>query len=45
MVLSWLAGRIIGFLMGRTRAGDIRPTLALDGNGAISLEARAPEAG
>lgn len=30
IVLSWLAGKLIGFLMARTRAGDIRPTLALD---------------
>lgn len=27
---SWLAGRVISYLMRRTRAGDVRPTLALD---------------
>jgi ketosteroid isomerase-like protein len=30
MVLSWLMSKIIGFLMARTRAGDVRPTLILD---------------
>jgi ketosteroid isomerase-like protein len=30
MLLSWLASRVIGFVMARTRAGDIRPTLLLD---------------
>jgi ketosteroid isomerase-like protein len=30
MLLSWLASKVIGFVMGRTRAGDVRPTLALD---------------
>ena len=30
MVLSWIAGKVIGFIMGRTRAGDIRPTMTLD---------------
>jgi ketosteroid isomerase-like protein len=30
MLLSWLVSKVIGFIMGRTRAGDIRPTLALD---------------
>ena len=30
MVLSWIATKVIGFLMARTRAGDIRPTVALD---------------
>lgn len=27
---SWLAGKGISYLMSRTRAGDVRPTLALD---------------
>ena len=27
---SWLAKKLISFVMGRTRAGDIRPTLLLD---------------
>ncbi len=27
---SWLAKKLISYVMGRTRAGDIRPTLALD---------------
>ncbi len=27
---SWLAKRLLAFVMGRTRAGDIRPTLLLD---------------
>ena len=30
MVLSWLAGKLIAYIMGRTRAGDVRPTLWLD---------------
>ncbi len=30
MLLSWLASKVIGFVMRRTRAGDVRPTLALD---------------
>lgn len=30
MVLSWLAKQLISFVMGRTRAGDIGPTLMLD---------------
>jgi uncharacterized protein len=30
MVLSWLTAKVIGFLMARTRAGDVRPTLRLD---------------
>ena len=29
-MFSWLGKRLIGYLMSRTRAGDIRPTLALD---------------
>jgi ketosteroid isomerase-like protein len=29
-VLSWLAKRLVDFVMARTRAGDIRPTLLLD---------------
>jgi ketosteroid isomerase-like protein len=29
-MLSWLTLRLISFLMARTRAGDIRPTLLLD---------------
>jgi ketosteroid isomerase-like protein len=29
-MLSWLGKRLIGSLMARTRAGDIRPTLLLD---------------
>jgi ketosteroid isomerase-like protein len=29
-MLSWLAKRLISWVMSRTRAGDIRPTLALD---------------
>jgi ketosteroid isomerase-like protein len=27
---SWLANKLISYVMGRTRAGDIRPTLLLD---------------
>lgn len=27
---SWLGHKLISFVMGRTRSGDIRPTLALD---------------
>lgn len=27
---SWLAGKLISYLMRRTRLGDVRPTLALD---------------
>lgn len=27
---SWLAKKLISFVMGRTRAGDVRPTLFLD---------------
>ncbi len=30
MVLSWIAAKIIGYVMARTRAGDVRPTVALD---------------
>lgn len=30
MVLSWLAKQVISFVMARTRAGDVRPTLLLD---------------
>ena len=30
MVLSWFASKLIGFLMARARAGDVRPTVALD---------------
>lgn len=30
MILSWLAKKLITFVMGRTRQGDIRPTLLLD---------------
>jgi ketosteroid isomerase-like protein len=30
VVLSWIATKIIGFLMARNRAGDIRATLAFD---------------
>src|SRR5437762_2634375 len=30
MLLSWLASKIVSYAMARTRAGDIRPTLALD---------------
>lgn len=29
-MLSWLVKQLISWVMGRTRAGDIRPTLALD---------------
>lgn len=29
-MLSWLAKKLITYVMGRTRAGDIRPTLMLD---------------
>lgn len=29
-MLSWLAKRLIDYVMGQTRAGNIRPTLALD---------------
>jgi len=28
---SWLAGKVISYVMARTRAGDVRPTLLLDG--------------
>ena len=27
---SWLANKVISYVMGRTRAGDVRPTLLLD---------------
>jgi ketosteroid isomerase-like protein len=27
---SWLGGKLISYVMGRTRVGDIRPTLVLD---------------
>jgi ketosteroid isomerase-like protein len=27
---SWLAGKLVSYLMSRTRAGDVRPTLLLD---------------
>jgi ketosteroid isomerase-like protein len=30
MIQSWLAKKVITFVMGRTREGDIRPTLLLD---------------
>ncbi len=30
MIQSWLAKKVITFVMGRTRQGDIRPTLLLD---------------
>jgi ketosteroid isomerase-like protein len=30
MLLSWFAKRIISYVMARSRAGDVRPTLALD---------------
>jgi ketosteroid isomerase-like protein len=30
---SWLAKKVISYVMGRTRAGDIRPTLLLDAPG------------
>ena len=30
MLQSWLAKKLISFVMGRTRKGDIRPTLLLD---------------
>jgi ketosteroid isomerase-like protein len=30
MLLSWLAGKVIGFVMARTRAGNPEPTLRLD---------------
>jgi uncharacterized protein len=30
MLQSWLAKKLISFVMGRTRDGDIRPTLLLD---------------
>src|SRR5436305_547217 len=30
MILSWIAKQIISRVMARSRAGDIRPTLALD---------------
>ena len=30
MILSWLTKKLITFVMGRTRQGDIRPTLLLD---------------
>ena len=30
MLQSWLAKKLITFVMGRTRDGDIRPTLLLD---------------
>jgi ketosteroid isomerase-like protein len=29
-MLSWLSKKVISFVMGRTRKGDIRPTLLLD---------------
>lgn len=29
-MLSWFAGKLIGYVMGQTRAGNIRPTLLLD---------------
>jgi hypothetical protein len=29
-VQSWLGHKLISFVMGRTRAGDVRPTLLLD---------------
>jgi ketosteroid isomerase-like protein len=29
-VQSWLAKQLVSYLMARTRAGDVRPTLALD---------------
>ena len=29
-MLSWLTKKLISFVMGRTRAGDIKPTLMLD---------------
>jgi uncharacterized protein len=30
MIQSWLAKKLISFVMGRTREGDVRPTLLLD---------------
>ena len=30
MIQSWLARKLISFVMGRTRRGDVRPTLLLD---------------
>jgi ketosteroid isomerase-like protein len=30
MIQSWLAKKLISFVMGRTRDGDVRPTLLLD---------------
>lgn len=30
MLQSWLAKKLISFVMGRTRQGDVRPTLLLD---------------
>ena len=30
MIQSWLAKKLITFVMGRTRDGDVRPTLLLD---------------
>lgn len=30
MLLSWLASKVIGYVMSRTRAGDVRATLVLD---------------
>lgn len=30
MIQSWLAKKVISFVMGRTRQGDVRPTLLLD---------------
>jgi ketosteroid isomerase-like protein len=30
MILSWLATQLLSRVMARTRAGDVRPTLALD---------------
>jgi uncharacterized protein len=30
MIQSWLAKKLITFIMGRTRKGDVRPTLFLD---------------
>jgi uncharacterized protein len=30
VIQSWLAKKVISFVMGRTRQGDVRPTLLLD---------------
>ena len=30
MLSSWLASKVIGYVMARTRSGDVRPTLLLD---------------